>query len=240
MRAEVTRTVNLTRTRTHNPNPNPIPHPSPHPAGPSRAPRNRGGSRALPAAAPLGQVRAADGLARLGGVLLWRAPPALPRAVRRARPDGQVPQPAPQRDAIWERQDATIVASASACAYRSFALNYQAVLLNTVRVVRRGRDCVCDSRRRVPVRVSLSGTRYAHPLPDGAANPWEAGAEGDARSPGVVELAGSPTNGFVGYKLHNTPAAAQQRKAAPLCLGGIAAALMSAIHRCLRRFQGSR
>jgi len=82
--------------------------------------------------------------------------------------------------------------------------------------------------------------RYAHPLPDGAADPWEAGAEGEARSPGVVELAGSPTNGFVGYKLHNTPAAAQQRKAAPLSLGGIAAAMMSAIHRCLRRFQGSR
>ena len=88
--------------------------------------------------------------------------------------------------------------------------------------------------------LTLTLTRYAHPLPDGVSNPWEAGAEGDARSPGVVELAGSPTNGFVGYKLHNTPAAAQQRKAAPLCHGGIAAAMMSAIHRCLRRFQGSR
>ena len=154
MRAEVTRTVNLTRTRTHNPNPNPIPHPSPHPTGPSRAPRNRGGSRALPAAAPLGQVRAADGLARLGGVLLWRAPPALPRAVRRARPDGQVPQPAPQRDAIWERQDATIVASASAC-------------VSIVRVKLSGRTAKYGARRasRSRLRLRLASARAGARLP---------------------------------------------------------------------------
>ena len=78
--------------------------------GPACAARARGGTRAVPAAAPLGKVRAADRLARVGGVFLWRAPPPLPRALRRARPDGKVPEPSRQRDAIWE--DATIVASA--------------------------------------------------------------------------------------------------------------------------------
>ena len=84
------------------------------------------------------------------------------------------------------------------------------------------------------LNVFASG-RYAHPLPEGAANPWEAGGEGEARSPGVVELAGSPANNFVGYKLHNTPAAAHRHKAATLSLEGVAAAVMSAARRCVLR-----
>jgi len=120
----------------------------------------------------------------------------------------------------WEARDTANAQLAHAC-----------VAFLTHDPVKRGKG---HDGTKATLNVFAAG-RYAHPLPEGAANLWEAGAEGEARSPGVVELAGSPADGFVGYKLHNAPAAAQRHKAATLSPRGVAAAVMSAARCCVRR-----
>lgn len=107
----------------------------------------------------------------------------------------------------WEARDTANAQQAHAC-----------VAFLTHDPKRKGHDGT-----KATLNVFAAG-RYAHPLPAGAADPWEVGAE--ARSSGVVELATEPADVFVGYKLH-MPAAAQRRKAVASSLA--AAAIVAAV-----------